>query len=151
MKHNLKKGSIIKGIIYIIFILLSNLIFYTKLSYSTHFSTKDFWIFLFLSVIITIIITLLIFYIIKNKNEKPEKIFLILALIVGILYLLATPLFKGHDEQYHWYRSYEISLGKFLTYTNEEYNCIGNNLPVMVGNIYSNQGDFTKIGYRVSN
>lgn len=69
--------------------------------------------------IITIILSILVLGVIvllnKNKKISIEKIYFIVALIVGIATVLLTPLFYGKDEKSHWARAYEISSGEILS------------------------------------
>ncbi len=44
-------------------------------------------------------------------NLKPEKFFLVIAFILGLLYLLITPPFEVPDEINHFYRAYQVSEG----------------------------------------
>ena len=53
-----------------------------------------------------------------NQNKFDEKIaFTILIPIIAIFFIVAMPVFKSHDEDAHWLRIYDISLGNFLTST----------------------------------
>lgn len=46
-----------------------------------------------------------------DRKLKPEKIFLITVPIIGVFYIIAMPTYRSHDELYHWYRAYEVSMG----------------------------------------
>jgi uncharacterized membrane protein len=48
---------------------------------------------------------------------KPETVFLILASIYGLLFLLITPPFQVPDEYQHFDYAYSVSTGKFFGYT----------------------------------
>lgn len=87
-------------------------------------------------------------YIVNKKKIKPEYVFLIIASILGVVYLFVTPLFKGHDEQYHWYKSYAVSTGQFRS--SENNGVIGDYLPTMANEIFNRQGFFTQINYKSS-
>ena len=51
---------------------------------------------------------------IRKLNVKPERVFLILCLIFGIGFLLATPIFQVPDEPDHLLKSIHISKGEIL-------------------------------------
>ena len=50
----------------------------------------------------------------KLKNVKPEQLFLILCLIFGVAFLLATPIFQVPDEPDHLLKSIHISKGEII-------------------------------------
>lgn len=63
----------------------------------------------------------------KDFNEKHiPKIFLILSIILGSIYVFSAPLFTGSDEHNHYYRIYEITEGHFITPTDKY---VGSELP----------------------
>ncbi len=45
---------------------------------------------------------------------KPEKSFLLLASIFGLLFLTLIPPFQVPDEAYHFFRAYQVSEGKWI-------------------------------------
>ncbi|MBP2045679.1 DUF2142 domain-containing protein [Methanobacterium aggregans] len=47
------------------------------------------------------------------KEMPPQKIFLIIGIIYGILFLIVTPPFQVPDEEVHFYKSYLLSQGTF--------------------------------------
>lgn len=115
-----RKNEIIGGILYLIFLTITGINLYTKLINESTCGLKSkilFCVLFFGTAIVTGIIIVLIN---KKKKIKPENVFLVTATIFGIIYMFATPLFKGHDEQYHWYKSYAVSMGEFRASTNEE-------------------------------
>ena len=65
--------------------------------------------------------------ILKNK-DKLEKIFLAIAIPIGMAYLVFLTPTYAPDENAHIYRSYEISEGILFTKTNEK-NLIKSNIP----------------------
>lgn len=144
-----EKNKLITIIAYVVFIIIMNINFYTKFIniQETNINLKI--LYLTLSIIISIIIGLLIIFIGKEKSLKPEKVFVILALILGTMNMLATPLLRGHDEGYHWYKSYAVSMGKFIQIKNEE-GWQGDNLPSKVSGIYEIQGDYKNIDFASS-
>lgn len=54
-------------------------------------------------------------YIYKKKDLKIEKIFLYTVPVICLFYMFCIPTFKNHDELWHWFKSYEVSIGQFVT------------------------------------
>lgn len=50
----------------------------------------------------------------KSLFNIPEKVFVTIGLIFGILFLLITPPFQAADENNHYYRSFQISSGQII-------------------------------------
>ena len=48
------------------------------------------------------------------KDLNPIKIFLVLALLFGTLFVLITPPFQGPDEPVHFYRATQIANVNFI-------------------------------------
>lgn len=144
-----EKNRLIAVIAYIVFIIIMNINFYTKFINLQEQNINSKIIYLVLSIIISVIIGLLILFIHKEKNLKPEKVFVILALILGTMNMLSTPLLRGHDEAYHWYKSYAVSMGKLVQIKNEE-GWQGDNLPSKVSGIYEIQGEYKDIDFASS-
>ncbi len=63
----------------------------------------------------------------KFKEKNIPYIFITLCIILGVIYIFASPLFTGSDEHNHYYRIYEITEGKFITDT--KYGVVGSKLP----------------------
>lgn len=73
---------------------------------------------LFLSIIeMTVIFVSLSLFIIRQKKFDEKIAFRVLIPIIAISFIAAMPIFKSHDEDAHWLRIYDISLGNFLTST----------------------------------
>ncbi len=66
-------------------------------------------------------------YIFYKKDIKTEKIFLFTVPVICLFYILCMPTFKNHDELYHWYRAYEVSIGKLATGIDGD--ILGTNMP----------------------
>ena len=115
-----KKNRLLAIVAYIVFILIMNINFYTKFINIQEVNTNSKILYLTLSIILSIILGLLIIFIHKEKNLKPEKVFVIVALILGTINMFTTPLLRGHDEEYHWYKSYAVSMGEFVQIKNEK-------------------------------
>lgn len=69
-------------------------------------------------------------YIFMKRDIKPEKVFLYTIPIICLFYLACMPTFKNHDELWHWFRSYEVSIGKFMTEVNGD--VLGTEMPESV-------------------
>ncbi|AEG17345.1 DUF2142 domain-containing protein [Methanobacterium paludis] len=50
----------------------------------------------------------------RLRNIKPEKVFLIIALIYGLSFLMINPPFQAIDEQTHYFRASDISEGHMM-------------------------------------
>ncbi len=74
-----------------------------------------------------IVIAITVFAIILSARIWQERkidemfAFKILIPIIAILFIMAMPIFRSHDEDAHWLRIYDISLGNFLTSTEKGY------------------------------
>lgn len=104
-----------------------------------------------LSLILLFVSSYVLYKMHKTKVLKPEKLFLIFAISFGIIYMFATPLFKGHDELYHWQKSYAVSLLNFTPSLDKNWNgeiVLCDYLPKIVDKIYSVQGLFVHITYK---
>lgn len=77
-----------------------------------------------------ILIGIMVTFILKLKLITPERIFLFTMPILCCLFIIFIPMFKGHDEQRHWLRAYEISEGHFITEIND--GIVGTRLPKSV-------------------
>ena len=67
---------------------------------------------IFIFTIYAVCISIYIYY---KKEIKVEKIFLYTVPVICLFYIIFMPTCKNHDELYHWYRSYEVSMGKLMT------------------------------------
>ena len=141
----IKNKKILNILLYFVFVILMNVSFFTKLLKDNNPNKKWIVIYWVLSTFVTILIGGLVYLINKKKTLKPEKVFVVCAIFLELTYMFATPLFKGHDEQYQWYRDYEISMGKLSTVKFDEFT--GNYLPADVVNIYAYDGLFQDITY----
>lgn len=63
----------------------------------------------------------------KSLFNIPEKAFVTIGLIFGILFLLITPPFQAADELNHYYRSFQISSGQIIA--EKQQNEVGGFLP----------------------
>lgn len=65
--------------------------------------------------ILTLITILLFTYISRKRELKVEKTFLIVAISFCMLFCIAVPISKGHDETIHGLRIYEYVNGKIVS------------------------------------
>ena len=91
--------------------------------------------------IIAIAVSIIIY---KKKNIKIENVFLIIAFVVCIFFLISMPTFKNHDEYYHWIKAYEVSIGNLVTPI--ENGIQGSNMPEGVSKIFPS--DWTTMTYK---
>ena len=97
-----------------------------------------------IAIITLTVISYILIWIIRNKrNIKCENIFIIIAPIVCILFMIAMPTFKNHDEYYHWLKAYEVSVGNLMTPIKDGVQ--GTVMPNAVAEICPN--DWIKINY----
>ena len=107
-----EKNIILGIIILFIFFLFMN---YTFLVEQMVISKKEV-LFIELAIAVLGIICFLISVHICNKKEfKPEKAFLYIVPLFCIVFFIAMPAGRGHDEYYHYARAYEISEGKLIS------------------------------------
>lgn len=66
--------------------------------------------------IITLVLLTIITYFINIKDlKKIHKLYFVVALVLGMCYLIIVPLFAQSDEPAHYLRAYEISSGYMAT------------------------------------
>jgi len=61
--------------------------------------------------------------------EKPEKVFVAIGLIWGILFVFITPPFQAPDENWHLYRAFHISEGNIKARLRPDIDMVGGYLP----------------------
>lgn len=64
----------------------------------------------------------------KILHAKPEKIFLVIALIYGLSFLIINPPFQVFDEREHFYRAFAITDGQLMP------SKLGDNSGVLISN-----------------
>lgn len=144
-----KRNVVIGIVLYIVFLIIMNINYFSEFIGDPYNGPKSKLLYGILSIILSIIVGALILLFNKKRKIKPEKVFVILASIFGIIYLFTTPLLKGHDERYHWYKSYAVSMGNFLQVKNED-GVLGDNLPAKVEGIYEAQENYTLMDYKTA-
>ena len=58
---------------------------------------------------VAVALSLIMFFVVrhfKNKTDKLAKLFVVFGLIMGVVFLVLSPLFTGSDEHNHYYRIY---------------------------------------------
>ncbi len=65
--------------------------------------------------IVVLILFGIIYHFATKKKLKFEQLFLLLAIPLGIIYLIITPSFAGSDDRVHFFRAYELSEGVLLS------------------------------------
>lgn len=83
-----------------------------------------------ISLLLSFLIIGLSIIIYTRKNLKPEKLFLYTVPIICLIFLAVMPMYRGHDENRHVLRIYEISDGNLLTEINGEK--VGTSMPKSV-------------------
>ena len=66
-----------------------------------------------------LILVKLYFFLENKKKWKIEKIFLIIALVLGVFHIFITPFNQLPDEIVHIFRTYDIADGNFISKKNE--------------------------------
>ena len=86
----------------------------------------------------------IMFLIINTESISISKIFLLISIPIGLLYVFIIPIGGIPDESAHWYKSYEVSLGHFISDKNAE-NYGGRVLPKVIRSVLT---DDDEIGAR---
>ena len=73
--------------------------------------------FIFLTIIITAIVILMSVCIYKEKNLTIERAFKFVIPLICIMFFIAMPMFRNHDEDTHWLRIYDIANGNLFVPT----------------------------------
>lgn len=89
-----------------------------KLHYDSKYANAIFWV-AFIGINLLAIID---FYIILFKKYSINKIFLVTVSVLGLIYMVIVPMYRGHDEHAHFFRAYEIARGVFNTEIRDGYS-----------------------------
>lgn len=54
-------------------------------------------------------------WLLTYRKLTLERVFVLITLTIGLVYVFVIPIYRGHDEQAHFFRAYEISKGIFNT------------------------------------
>lgn len=68
------------------------------------------------------------------KDFSLEKLFVLIALFFGILFVFILPPFQSVDEGMHFFRTYQISEGKFISQNIE--GAVGDEIPASLSKFY---------------
>ncbi len=85
-------------------------------------------------VVLYIFLCALGFYLKEKKGFKTHQLFLVFALVLGVIATFALPLSMAPDEINHFRRAYEITNGHFVS-ARDEQGCGGNYLPEAISTI----------------
>ena len=117
--ENIKKNhvQIVLGLIIIIlnFLTLGNLQFTSGNNFTANNSKIIFALILFFEVVMFVLISFFI-----KKNKPIEKVFLLISIPLGLLYMSLIPMGRVPDERNHFLRAYEISEGYLISDKNEK-------------------------------
>ena len=69
---------------------------------------------------ITIILAFIAIAIYYDKKTDVKKLFWCIIPILFIAFLIIMPIFKSHDEAFHWFRIYDIAQGNYLAEVKNE-------------------------------
>lgn len=146
MKNKLKKIFTCQITYYLLSALLIIVLYFSNLTLkmkSLEIADNKYKIAFLMVGILIIIVIIGIIHILNKKrksNLEMHKVFLILSSVLGIFYLLLSPLFTGSDEHNHYYRIYEITSG---TLTTPVSNVIGSKLPSSLYKTFINNDEKT--------
>ena len=121
------------GLIYIAYI-------HSNISIENGFQSLSYDIFYWvISIILLLILMCAIIFILRKKEIKQHLLFIGLATIFGIAYLIVAPIQNGSDEVAHFYRVFEVATGQFVTQTNDEGKFIQKDLPISMIDITNSE------------
>ncbi len=110
--------------------------------YKSNIRTTIYSVILIVFVLGIYIVSSIIYY---KKGMKIENIFLMVAPLTCIFFLVTMPTFKNHDEYYHWLKAYEVSQGTLMT--PQENGVQGSMMPEGVSKVFPT--DWTKLDYQM--
>jgi len=118
------KNNLFYKIFYIILLFVSLGIIRT-INVSGHgFTGFGYSTFTKIATLITVFVSVIYVFLFKNvdkdKKISLEKIFLLVVIPIGIMYMILMPIGTAPDEARHIFRSYEVSLGHLTSDINEE-------------------------------
>lgn len=109
--------------------------------YKSNIRTTIYSVILIVFVLGIYIVSSIIYY---KKGMKIENIFLMVAPLTCIFFLVTMPTFKNHDEYYHWLKAYEVSQGTLMT--PQEDGVQGSMMPEGVSKVFPT--DWTNLDYQ---
>ena len=109
--------------------------------YKSNIRTIIYSVILIVFILGVYIVSSIIYY---KKGMKIENIFLMVAPLTCIFFLVTMPTFKNHDEYYHWLKAYEVSQGTLMT--PQEDGVQGSMMPEGVSKVFPT--NWTAIDYQ---
>ena len=109
--------------------------------YKSNIRTIIYFVILIVFILGVYIVSSIIYY---KKGMKIENIFLMVAPLTCIFFLVTMPTFKNHDEYYHWLKAYEVSQGTLMT--PQEDGVQGSMMPEGVSKVFPT--DWTTLDYQ---
>lgn len=109
--------------------------------YKSNIRTIIYSVILIVFILGVYIISSIIYY---KKGMKIENIFLMIAPLICLFFLVTMPTFKNHDEYYHWIKAYEVSQGTLMTPQKDGVQ--GSMMPEGVSKVFPS--DWTKLDYQ---
>lgn len=110
--------------------------------YKSNIRTIIYFVILIVFILGVYIVSSIIYY---KKGMKIENIFLMVAPLTCIFFLVTMPTFKNHDEYYHWLKAYEVSQGTLMT--PQEDGVQGSMMSEGVSKVFPT--DWTKLDYQM--
>ena len=93
------------------------------------------------------------YYYFRKKHFPPEKLFLVFAIPLGVLFLIFLPPGQSPDEINHFKRAYSISEGHLVAETFDDFGHAGSPLPVNIQDSLTTMpapGTYTKVVEKLS-
>ena len=92
-------------------------------------------------IIVFCVVAHILIYKIIEKKWAIEKIFLCIAIPLGLLYMVIVPLGRVPDELNHYYRAYDISRGNLFSQKISK-KALGNTMPTSIKHIINNSNNY---------
>lgn len=130
MKEKLKSILKARFFYYLLFIVISFVVYFYNFIYKLHgiyHSNTAIYLFVAFAIIISIILIIMINILKKTKQKNYHFFYGLCAFVLGIIYIILAPVFTGSDEHNHLYRIYEITDGKVVTSINN--GIVGGDMP----------------------
>ncbi len=131
LKQNLikHKKDFFSFIILITFSIMYMIYIYNNICINTGFENDNYkFLYWGISISLLFIISIIII-LIKVKTVNSYILFIVLSTILGITFLIVAPQKNGSDEMQHFFKTYEVATGQFITDLNDEGKCIQKNVP----------------------
>ena len=124
------------NLLIIIIIISTEIFLYNQMMFNKpELTIKYKLVFLFVCILANIIILIIHRQINKEKEIPTEKLFLLIASLIGGLYLIFIPAILGTDELPHFLRPYQISVGDIVVKHPEKNETL---IPVDLANLTKN-------------